>query len=180
VAERARRGRGRSGRPRLGRLSLRLATHADLATLVVHRRKMWQELRAYSRRELDRHDVAYRRWMRELMGRRKFLAWIVEEPRTGAVVGSGAVWLMPSQPRPGTLGRGEIPYILSMYTEPAYRRRGVASRIVRAMVGWSRAHRYGRVLLHASRFGRPVYERLGFESGSEMRLALVRLPPERR
>ena len=140
---------------------------------------MWAELRAYTTKDLDVHDREYRRWARSLMGRGKFLAWIVEDP-AGRLAGSGGLWLMPSQPRPGLLGRGEIPYILSMYTEPGFRRRGVASRIVREMVRWSRAQRYGRVLLHASRFGRPVYERLGFESSSEMRRELSRLPPARR
>jgi GNAT superfamily N-acetyltransferase len=84
---------------------------------------------------------------------------------------------MPSQPRPVLLGRGEVPYILSMYTEPEFRRRGVASRLVREMVRWSKARGYGRVLLHASRYGRPVYERLGFEPSSEMRRELATLPP---
>ena len=137
---------------------------------------MWGELRDYSARELAVHDRTYARWVRQLMGRRKFLAWVAEEPG-GRLVGSGGLWLMPSQPRPGLLGRGEVPYILSMYTDPASRGQGVASRIVREMVRWSRDQGYGRVVLHASRFGRPVYERLGFEPGSEMRLELVRQPP---
>jgi GNAT superfamily N-acetyltransferase len=140
---------------------------------------MWVELRNYPERDLDRHDVVYARWVRRESARRKLFAFVVEGPER-AVAGSGCLWLMPSQPRPGSLGRGEVPYILSMYTEPAFRHRGVASRLVREMVRWSRAHGYARVLLHASRFGRPVYERLGFEPGSEMRLELVPQPPATR
>ena len=140
---------------------------------------MWIELRHYPKRDLDRHDVVYASWVRRSMACRKFLAWVVEGPER-EVAGSGALWLMPSQPRPGSLGRGEIPYILSMFTEPAYRRSGVATLIVRAMVAWARARGYARVLLHASRFGRPVYERLGFEPSSEMRLELVPQPPATR
>lgn len=140
---------------------------------------MWVELRRYLKRDLDRHDVVYARWVRRLMAARKFVAFVVEGPQ-GRAVGSGGLWLMPSQPRPGSLGRGEIPYLLSMYTEPGYRRQGIASRIVREMVRWSRTRGYARVLLHASRFGRPVYERLGFEAGSEMRLELLPQPPPTR
>jgi GNAT superfamily N-acetyltransferase len=132
---------------------------------------MWEEIRDHTTAELDRHDVAYRRWVRELMPAGRFLAVLAEEP-SGRAVGSGALWLMPAQPRPGPLGRGTMPYILSMYTEPGHRGQGVASRIVQEMIRWSRAHRYGRVILHASRFGRSVYERLGFGDGSEMRLPL--------
>jgi GNAT superfamily N-acetyltransferase len=158
-----------------GPLHLRVATVRDLATLVRHRRKMWEELRDFSPAELDRHDVDYRRWVRREMARGKFLALVVDDG-ANRTVGSGGLWLMPSQPRPGPLGRGEWPYILSMYTEPGYRGHGIASRIVRRMIAWSRARGYRRLVLHASRFGRPVYERLGFEAGSEMRLEL----PQRR
>ena len=140
---------------------------------------MWIELRDYAKRDLDRHDVVYATWARRQMARHKFLALVVEGPE-GQVAGSGGLWLMPSQPRPGSLGRGEIPYVLSMYTEPAYRRTGVATLIVREMVRWARARGYARVLLHASRFGRPVYERLGFETSSEMRLELLAQPPATR
>ncbi|HYB53590.1 MAG TPA: GNAT family N-acetyltransferase [Thermoanaerobaculia bacterium] len=167
-------------RPARGRLHLRWATVADLPTLVRHRRRMWAEIRRYPRAWLDDHDVVYARWVRRLMVARRFLGLLVEDAH-GTIVGSGGLWLMPAQPRPGPLGRGEMPYILSMYTEPAYRGRGVASRIVRAMVRWARGRRYGRIVLHASRFGRPVYNRLGFEDGSEMRMDLLaRRPPTRR
>jgi GNAT superfamily N-acetyltransferase len=169
-----------AGRRRREPLRVRWAGVRDLPTLVRHRRRMWEEIRPFPAAELDRHDVVYRRWVREEMAAGRFRAVMVET-RAGRPVGSGALWLMPYQPRPGPLGKGKIPYILSMYTEPGHRGRGVASRIVGEMVDWSRTHRYARVVLHASRFGRPVYERLGFEAGSEMRLELGRrLTPRRR
>lgn len=132
---------------------------------------MWEELHDFSSADLDRHDRVYRRWVRRRLASGGFLAVLVEDSQ-GRTLGSGGLWRMPAQPRPGPLGRGELPYILSMYTEPTARRRGIATRIVREMIRWSRRHHYGRIVLHASRFGRPVYERLGFVAGSEMRLAL--------
>ncbi len=137
---------------------------------------MWEEIRPQAAADLDRHDRAYRRWVREQRAGGRFVALVAEDPN-GRPVGSGALWLMPYQPRPGPLGRPEMPYVLSMFTEPSYRGQGVASAIVRGLVRWAREHRYGRVVLHASRQGRPVYERLGFEAGNEMRLELVRAGP---
>jgi GNAT superfamily N-acetyltransferase len=166
--------RGRSGasrRPTAGRPRLRWATVDDLGLLVRHRRLMWRALRRYRREELDRHDVAYRRWLRRGLADGELLA-LVAEDGGGRALASGALWLMPSQPRPGPLGRGRVPYVLSMFTEPGARGRGLASRIVREMIAWARSHGYPRIVLHASRFGRPVYERLGFEPGSEMRRTL--------
>lgn len=134
---------------------------------------MWEEIGGSTRGELDRADRAYRRWVRREMEAHRFFGFLlVRSDRS--VVGSGAVWVQPAQPRPGRLDRLEMPYILSMYTEPSERGRGVASALVRAMVLWAERRGYRRVFLHASKAGRPVYAHLGFVEGNEMRLDLPR------
>jgi GNAT superfamily N-acetyltransferase len=40
------------------------------------------------------------------------------------------------------------------------------------IVEWCRAEGFGYVSLHASKFGRRLYERMGFEATNEMRLYL--------
>ncbi len=70
--------------------------------------------------------------------------------------------MQPTQPHPERRKRKQ-PYLMSMFTEPSVRGKGVASEIVRAAVEWSRANGYTYVMLHASEMGRGVYERLGFE-----------------
>jgi GNAT superfamily N-acetyltransferase len=140
---------------------------------------MWEELRSFPPRDLDRHDAVYRRWALRGMADGTVHALLVEDA-DGRVLGSGALWKMPIPPRPGVLGRGRVPYILSMYTDPRARGHGVATRIVNEMVRWAQARGYGRLLLHASKYGRPVYEKLGFEAGSEMRLELIAQPPSPR
>lgn len=153
------------------RLRVRPAERADRELLVRHRRKMWQAIGRRTKEDLDRADPVYRRWLvRESRARRLF-AYVVED-RDGQALGSGAVWLAPTQPRPGRLVRTEMPYVLSMFTEPRARGRGVASQILRTIVRWSRDRGYARITLHASDQGRPVYERLGFVPGREMRLDL--------
>ena len=59
--------------------------------------------------------------------------------------------------------------LLGMFTEPAWRGKGIARRIVQAAMRWSRERGYPRITLHASKMGRPVYEKLGFERTWEMR-----------
>ncbi len=141
----------------------------DLAILVAHRRRMWHDIgAARARAELDRADAAYRRWVVRETRAGRFVGFLVRGS-DGRVAGSGAIWLQPVQPRPGRLARLELPYILSMYSEPDLRGRGVASRLVRAMVRWARERGYRRVFLHASKAGRPVYAGLGFVEGNEMR-----------
>lgn len=62
--------------------------------------------------------------------------------------------------------------ILNVYTEPDYRRRGIARQIMETMIAWCRQQGFARVSLHASEHGRPLYESLGFEDSNEMRLNL--------
>ncbi len=90
----------------------------------------------------------------------EWTAWIAEVD--GHAVGCGAALLRHSPPRPGLPEGGEMAYLLNFFTDPAFRRRGVASLLVRTCLAWCRARDIVRIELHASHAGRPVYERLGF------------------
>ena len=59
-----------------------------------------------------------------------------------------------------------------MYTDPEFRRQGIARRLMQTMIDWCRKEGFVRVDLHASDKGRPLYESLGFEPTNEMRLNL--------
>src|SRR5207253_8881228 len=99
------------------------------------------------------------------------VAWVVEEDGSSMAAG-GCVWLQPVRPR---RHRGSMfqPCLLSMCTEPEFRRRGVASMVVEEAVRWCRKNKYGRLMLHASEAGRRVYRKLGFKRTWEMRLDLA-------
>jgi GNAT superfamily N-acetyltransferase len=56
----------------------------------------------------------------------------------------------------------------------------VASAIVRAALAWAAEQGHHVMRLHASRMGRGVYERFGFERSWEMRLDWSRRPRGRR
>ena len=157
----------------MARFRVRLATRRDLDLLVLHRRGMWESMGERDRRALDEGDRVYRRWARQRLSSKRLVGLIVEDA-TGHRVASGCIWLRPTQPGLGnTLLQN--PYLLSMYTEPNYRGRGLGTRIVREAVRWCREHGYTRLVLHASRQGRGLYRRLGFERTWEMRIKLSRM-----
>ena len=139
---------------------------------------MFRAIGRWSERDLARHDRTYRKWVLGEMRARRLIGLVVETP-TGRAIGSGVVWLQPSQPRPGRLSRLSMPYFMSMFTEPEFRGRGVATLLVEEMVRWATVRGFRRIFLHASIAGRPVYARLGFENGNEMRLDLPRRIPRR-
>ena len=60
-------------------------------------------------------------------------------------------------------------YILNVYTEPGHRRQGLAHQLIAEILAWCRAQDIPRASLHASPFGRSVYQRLGFAQTNEMR-----------
>lgn len=149
--------------------TLRPATLRDLPTLVRHRDAMWMEMDRVEPGEPDPTSAAYGDWLRARMAKGVLDAYLIEED--GNVLASGGVWIQDVQPRPGhplTMWG----YILSIYTEPPARRRGLARAIVDACI--QRASEVGctRVCLHASDEGRPLYTELGFEPTAEMWLDL--------
>lgn len=151
-------------------LRVRKATLKDLETLVHQRRAMWIDLGVTGEARHDAADRRYRRWARARLRNKQLVAWLVES-RDQRIAGGGCVWLQPVQPSPRKPGMFQ-PYLLSMYTDPAFRRRGVASMVVQAAIDWCKDQGFPRLTLHASTMGRKVYEKIGFNRSWEMRLDL--------
>ncbi len=63
-------------------------------------------------------------------------------------------------------------YIEGVYVVPAFRRRGVASRLMRECVDWLRSMHCDSVRLQSTVQGRPLYESLGFSPTDELELKL--------
>lgn len=76
-------------------------------------------------------------------------------------VGAGGVSyfrVMPTYHNPS----GEKAYIMNMYTNPEYRRRGIAFETLRLLVADAKARGVSAISLEATEMGRPLYEKFGF------------------
>jgi GNAT superfamily N-acetyltransferase len=131
---------------------------------------MWQDIGIGEQSSLDEADRDYRKWAKSALENGSLVGWIVETPER-IIAGGGCLWLRPEQPRPD-LKELAVPYLLSMFTEPEFRRKRVASRIVEEAIEWCKRNGYRRVLLHASKKGRGLYRKYGFTRTWEMRLEL--------
>jgi GNAT superfamily N-acetyltransferase len=146
---------------------LRRATAEDLGLLVQHRHMMLEEMmKRPTKEELRVHDESYRLWAKEMMKRRLLHGYVVTTVR-GKPAASGCVWLREVQPSPGH-PHGMVPYVLSMYTQPEFRRKGLASMIIEEAMKWGRKHGHYKIILHASLTGRKVYSKLGWKRTWEM------------
>ena len=153
-------------------LPLREATPADIPTLVRHRRRMFEDMAAVASEASDAAglaamDIRYAEQLRVHLRDGKQRAWVIES--TGRIVSSGAALFSEWLPRPGDLTQ-RLAYLHSVFTEPGYRRRGLARRIVEAALAACQKMGLRRLTLHASHAGRPLYQSMGFLSTNEMRL----------
>ncbi|MDP9017880.1 MAG: GNAT family N-acetyltransferase [Candidatus Eremiobacteraeota bacterium] len=61
-------------------------------------------------------------------------------------------------------------YIFGVSVKPKARKRGIATTLTQQCVAWLKDSGVRRILLHASPFGKPIYDRLGFIPTNEMEL----------
>jgi GNAT superfamily N-acetyltransferase len=147
---------------------VRLATKKDISTLAEQRHRMFMDMHSPAKKEMDVHDKAFPEWARREMRAKRLISFLVET-EDGKVVGGGSLWLREVQPYPGFKG-GKTPYLMSVYTEPGHRGKGVATMILRRAIAWSKLRGYPSISLHASKMGRPLYEKFGWKQSSEMTL----------
>ena len=153
-----------------GSITMREATPADLDVVMHHRRRMFADMGNRDSTALDAMEASSRPIFARGLADGTYRGWLAVDASGRAVAGGGIICLpYHSSPRDPDPRRS---WIVNMYTEPDYRRQGLARRLMEAMVAWCRGQRMANVYLHASEEGRPLYESLGFRSSNEMRLAL--------
>lgn len=143
---------------------IRQATQADIPALISLRMRLFCEVGELSDPLADQ-DLwrATRSYFNTAQADGSACSWLVEVG--GEVVASGTLALFVRPPYPGNLS-GREAYLLNMYTLPEYRKQGMASALLNAMAAYARAEQLGKVWLHASDEGRPLYERAGFVANS--------------
>jgi GNAT superfamily N-acetyltransferase len=152
---------------------IRRATAQDAGIVAWHRARMFQDMGDVSRDAFE--ILRAKAWARlkEWLGSGDYVGWLAtpaDQPEI--VVGGAGVQLQPILPRPvdaSTVGEGRQGTVVNVFTEPQWRRRGIARLLIKEIITWSKDEHLDRLLLHASDEGRSVYERLGFITGNEMR-----------
>ena len=149
-------------------ITIRRASVADVPNLVRLRRTMFEAMGCDDPARLDGADAAAAAYFAEAIPAGKFHGWLAVTS-TGVAVSSGGVVIDQHPPGPSNPS-GQIGYIMNIVTVPRYRRRGIARRIMQAMLKWLAEQGIQRVTLHATEIGQPLYEELGFVASNEMRL----------
>jgi GNAT superfamily N-acetyltransferase len=154
--------------------TVRPATVADALVIAHHRAAMFRDMgQLPGGTAADALVAATAEWLRHAMPAGEYQGWLAEDAAGHVVAGAG-VQLRPIMPRPRPGGTPEPllapqALLLNVYTDAAWRRRGLAERLLRAALAWTATHGVSSVVLHASPQGRALYERLGFRATNEMR-----------
>jgi ribosomal protein S18 acetylase RimI-like enzyme len=149
-------------------ISWRVACITDAAKIAKHRRAMFRDMGYQDEAALDSMMARFLPWLEAKMTSGDYLAWLAVTDTDLVVAGAG-LWLMDWPPHMvgSSARRGNI---LNVYTEPEFRRRGLARKLMEAALEWCQANAVDIVVLHASPEGRALYESLGFQASNEMRL----------
>lgn len=151
-------------------LNIGQATVADIGSLVRLRLDyLTEDFGELSGEQLDalpQHIGPYLRWH---LGT-NLLVFVARDDEAGIV---SCAWLLliekPPSPR---FMHGRTGTLFNVYTDKAWRRRGLASQVLQALIADARARKLDLLELNASEDGYPLYRSLGFCNAHERHRAM--------
>lgn len=147
----------------------RIATPDDAALITGHRSLMFEDNELASPETLAAMSYRFEEWIKPRLADGRYVGLLLEEE--GQCVASAGIFFADFPPH--WLDVEPVrPYLTNFYTAPDARGRGYANVLLRACVEQCRARGAKVVTLHASKFGKPIYEKFGFEQTNEMMLKL--------
>jgi len=145
--------------------TLRAATAADAAHIAAQREAMFTDMGTEYRETV----AQFAPWVKRHLQAGTYVGWFVEQG--GQVVAGAGLLLHDWSPHfldPQPLRA----YLQNVYTLPEHRGRGLARALTQQAIAETRSRGIRTLSLHASQYGRPLYEKLGFVATNEMRLVL--------
>ncbi len=151
-------------------VTMRVATVDDAAMIAEHRNRMFADNGFATAERLGEMEAVFAEWVRARIADGRYVGMLLEEG--GVCVAAAGIFFAEFPPHYLDL-EPVRPYLLNFYTAPEWRGKGLAKRLVKACVELCRERGCKVVTLHASKFGRPVYEGFGFKQSNELMLRLV-------
>lgn len=158
--------------------SIRRALVEDAPVIAWHRARMFQDMGMVAPATFDSLVNEARLWTERALASGEYLGWLgTPKDRPEVIAGGAGVQMRQVAPHPfrpprdDAFAKGKHAIVLNVFTEPEWRRRGLAQLLMHEILRWSRDEQLDRLVLHASDEARPLYERLGFELTNEMRYA---------
>ena len=151
-------------------IKIRETSADDLEEILQHRRLMFLDM-GHPEPVLDRIVDTCRPHIESYLAAGSYRGWfaISVDVRVAAGVGLIITPLVSGPLAPENVNRA---YLLNVYTYPEFRRQGLARALTQKAIDYCRAEGFKVLWLHASKYGRPLYEPMGFEATNEMKLII--------
>jgi GNAT superfamily N-acetyltransferase len=146
-----------------------MAVAEDAALIAQQRKQMFDDAGQAEGAGMGRMETNFVEWVRPRLEDGRYLGWLVEQD--GVAIGGAGVWLMDFPPH-WMDAEPVRAYLLNFYVAPEHRGKGWAKRLLDLTVAETKRHGVKVATLHASKFGKPIYEKNGFKGTNEMMLVL--------
>ena len=150
-------------------VQIRQATASDIPEILRQRRAMYESMDYKDEAALSAMLSTCEPYLDTAVASGSFRAWLALAGEKVVAGGASLINPWPGHPYDLECRRATI---LNVYVDPDFRRKGIARRLMQTMIDWCRKEAFAAVYLHASKDGKPLYEQLGFEPTTEMRLKL--------
>jgi len=152
------------------RITIRETNADDIEEILEHRRRMFFDM-GHRETVLEVIVRSSRPYMERYLADGSYRGWfaIAHDGRVAAGVGLLITPLVSGPLAPENVHRA---YLLNVYTYAEFRKRGLARELTQKAIDYCRAGGFKVLWLHASKYGRPLYESMGFEATNEMKLII--------
>lgn len=142
-------------------MEIRKANYNDIPELTKIRMDLLRERAAdgISGSEQLLYDKSYKYFV-ENIPNVNFVSYIAIDD--GKIVATSGLCFYLVPPTSGNIS-GKVAYIMNMYTNPEYRKRGLAMKLLDCVVNEAKTKGYTKITLNASEMGKPIYKKYGFK-----------------
>ena len=152
---------------------LRTATQDDIALLIKLRRDYFhlESIALFEQEQID-NDPQLAHYFFEHLADGSFVAMLAE--KDGHII-SAAFLVISERPRNAAFISGKVGIMLNVLTYAEYRRKGIAAKVISALIEEAKSAGVASIELAATTMARPLYEKLGFQLSpyTAMKLYLI-------
>jgi len=143
----------------------------DLETICRHRHEMFK-VSGRTDEMVAPMTEHFRPWLKPLLDDGRYFGWFALS--AGRAIGGVGMMVIDWPPHPSHPTQSSRGYVLNMYVEPELRRMGLGRQLMELCSQEAERRGLDYLVLHATKQGRGLYEKLGWAATSEMALTIAK------
>ncbi|MFX0172314.1 MAG: GNAT family N-acetyltransferase [Candidatus Hodarchaeota archaeon] len=140
----------------------RRATRKDLKALIKYRIALFQEMGNINElSNVESFTKTLEGYFTKAITNNEFFAWVAII--NNKIIATSGLVILQKPPSPKNPS-GKEAYIMNMYTNPEWRKNGIATRLLEEIFSFLQEINVEKMSLHSTNIGKGVYEKMGFQS----------------